>query len=106
MFLLVTTPSRRTSSGSRGSAMLTRFCTSTCAVSRSVPSANVTVIVVRPSAVDCEERYSIFSTPLISCSSGAATVAAAVSAFAPGYDAVTVMLGGATSGYCETGSAK
>jgi hypothetical protein len=31
-------------------------------------------------------------------------VAAAVSAFAPGYDAVTVMLGGAISGYWETGS--
>ena len=53
---------------------------------------NVTVMVVRPSAVDCEEIYSMFSTPLISCSRGAATVAETVSALAPGYDAVTVML--------------
>jgi hypothetical protein len=42
----------------RGQARLgdaTRFCTSTCAVSRSVPSWNVTVIETLPSLVHCED---------------------------------------------------
>ena len=38
---------RCTSGGSRGSACATRFCTCTCALSRSVPSAKVTVSVMR-----------------------------------------------------------
>ena len=50
----VTTPMRCTSDGSRGSACATRFCTCTCALSRSVPSANVTVSV-HP-AVGCRLR--------------------------------------------------
>ena len=54
-FLRTVTPSRRTSSGSRGSATATRFCTSTCALSRSVPSLKVTVIVSLPSPVDCDD---------------------------------------------------
>src|SRR6516164_7577268 len=45
----------------------------------------------------------MFSTPLISCSSGVATVRATVSADAPGYDAVTFTVGGTISGYCATG---
>ena len=44
------------------------------------------------------------STPLISCSIGAATVSASVSADAPGYMAVTAIVGGAMSGYCDSGS--
>ena len=64
--------------------MATRFCTSTWALSRSVPSAKVTVSDIDPSAVACEVMYSMFSTPLTSCSITAATVAATVSAFAPG----------------------
>src|SRR6516225_9608585 len=43
------------------------------------------------------------STPLISCSSGVATVWATVSADAPGYDAVTRTVGGTISGYWATG---
>jgi hypothetical protein len=39
------------------------------------------------------------STPLISCSIGAATVSATVSAEAPGYCAATVTVGGTMSGY-------
>jgi hypothetical protein len=46
----------------------------------------------------------MFSTPLISCSSGVATVAATVLASAPGYWARTTILGGAISGYWATGS--
>ncbi len=46
----------------------------------------------------------MFSTPLIDCSSGAATVSPSTSADAPGYDAVTAIVGGAISGYCATGS--
>jgi hypothetical protein len=48
LFLRVTTPLRCTSSGSRGCAIATRFCTSTCALSRSVPSLKVTVMVRLP----------------------------------------------------------
>ena len=42
-FFFVLTPSRLTSSGSRGSAVWTRFCTWTWAMSRSTPCSNVTV---------------------------------------------------------------
>ncbi len=53
--LRVVTPSRRTSSGSFGSATATRFWTSTCALSRSVPSLKVMVIETLPSPVDCDD---------------------------------------------------
>src|SRR5262249_2237950 len=43
-------------------------------------------------------------TPLICCSIGATTVSATVSALAPGYWPETLMVGGAISGYCATGS--
>src|SRR5690554_1537930 len=43
------------------------------------------------------------STPLISFSSGAATVLERTWAFAPGYKATTSTVGGATSGNCDTG---
>src|ERR1700749_3272349 len=46
----------------------------------------------------------MFSTPLICCSIGVATVAATTSALAPGYCPETLMIGGAISGYCATGS--
>ncbi len=49
--LTVVTPRRRTSSGRRGSACDTRFCTSCCALSGSVPSLKVTVSVITPSVV-------------------------------------------------------
>ena len=52
----VDTPSRRTSSGSRGSAWFTRFWTCTCAISMSVPRAKVTVSCITPSAVAEEDR--------------------------------------------------
>ena len=44
------------------------------------------------------------STPLISCSMGAATVSDTVCADAPGYCVVTTTVGGTTCGYSETGS--
>ncbi len=49
------TPVFCTMSGSRGSAMLTRFCTCTCAVSGSVPIWKKTVSVICPvdELVDC-----------------------------------------------------
>ena len=46
----------------------------------------------------------MFSTPLISCSSGVATVSLTPSADAPADAARTSMVGGAISGYCATGS--
>src|SRR5579862_9151755 len=48
----------------------------------------------------------MFSTPLICCSIGVTTVEATTSALAPGYWPVTVMVGGAISGYCAIGSRK
>ena len=47
--LRVVTPSARTSSGSRGNAPSTRFCTSTWAVFGSVPTLNVTASRIWPS---------------------------------------------------------
>ena len=82
--LFVITPSRCTTSGSFGRTCATRFCTCTCALSMSVLSANVIVRVMTPSAVACEDWYSIPSTPLIDCSSGLATVSAMTLGFAPG----------------------
>src|SRR5690606_18035462 len=46
----------------------------------------------------------MFSTPLISCSSGAATVSAITLGLAPGYCAFTTIVGGTTSGYWLMGS--
>jgi hypothetical protein len=51
---LTTMPWRRTSSGRRGSTLLSRFCTSTCARSMSVPLSKVTVIVAAPFAAEDE----------------------------------------------------
>src|SRR5690606_19783250 len=50
--------------------------------------------------------YSMFSTPLIDSSSGAATVSASTLGLAPGYWARTTTEGGTTSGYSEMGSLK
>ena len=81
---LVVTPMARTTSGSDGSAMATRFCTSTWAMLMSVPISNVTSRVYEPSLLLCDVMYSIFSTPLTCCSIGAATVSATTWALAPG----------------------
>ena len=78
------TPWRRTSSGSRGTAACTRLLTLIAARSGSEPIANVTLIISVPSPELTDCMYSMFSTPLISFSSGAATVSAMVSAVAPG----------------------
>src|SRR5271155_4048609 len=45
----------------------------------------------------------MFSTPLICCSIGVTTVEATTSALAPGYWPVTLIKGGAISGYCAIG---
>ena len=52
--LRTTMPSRCTSSGRRGWATATRFCTSTWAWSMLTPGLNTTLIDSRPSPVDCE----------------------------------------------------
>ena len=82
--LTVVTPSWRTSSGSRGNAWATRFCTCTCARSTSVPTRKVTVSVSTPSEVDCDDMYSMFSTPLICSSNGVATASESTRGLAPG----------------------
>src|SRR5581483_6321718 len=48
----------------------------------------------------------MFSTPLICSSIGVTTVEATTSALAPGYWPVTLINGGAISGYCAIGSRK
>src|SRR5690349_7767875 len=48
----------------------------------------------------------MFSTPLICSSIGATTVDATISALAPGYWPLTLMIGGAISGYCAIGRRK
>ncbi len=53
--LVTVTPMRCTSWGNRGRAWLTRFCTCTWALSISVPSLKVTVRLMVPSAVPCED---------------------------------------------------
>ena len=53
--LATVTPMLRTSAGSRGCAIATRFCTCTCAISRLVPRSNVTEIEKRPSPVEFDE---------------------------------------------------
>src|SRR5262249_2829119 len=103
-FFLVVTPWRLTSSGSLASATLTRFCTSTWAMSRLVPSSKVTSRVIWPSLVEREDMYIMFSTPLTSCSIGVATVSATTLALAPGYDAGTLTVGGVISGYWAIGN--
>src|SRR5215470_10992645 len=102
--LATVTPILRTSAGSRGWAIDTRFCTCTCAMSRLMPRSKVTEIENFPSAVEFDDKYSMFSTPLICSSIGATTVEATTSALAPGYWPVTLMIGGAISGYCAIGS--
>src|SRR5471032_2962151 len=99
----VVTPMRCTTSGKRGSAWLTRFCTSCCARSGLTPSLKVTVSVIAPSEVACDCMYSMPSTPLICSSIGVATISAMVSGLAPGYWALTTTDGGTTSGYSEIG---
>ncbi len=51
-FFMVVTPIRFTSSGSEAWAMATRFCTSTWAMFRSVPTAKVTSKSIWPSLVE------------------------------------------------------
>src|SRR5947209_17809534 len=97
-FFFVVTPWSCTCEGTRGRAWVTRFSTSTWAMFRSVPISKVTVRLYWPSFVDCEDMYIMPSTPLTCCSIGAATVLATTMAFAPGYVALTVTVGGVMLG--------
>ena len=67
-------PVRRTSSGKRGNAILTRLLTLKVAWSISVPTSKVIVIVSVPLESALELKYRRFSTPLSCSSIGAATV--------------------------------
>ena len=57
-----------------------------------------------PSLLALDVMYNMPSTPLICSSSGVITLLSTVSAFAPVYEAVTCIVGGAISGYCSIGS--
>ena len=82
--LATCTPLRRTSSGRRGVASCTRLLMLKVALSMSVPTSNVAVMVVWPLDDELLLKYSRFSTPESCSSMGAATVRAKVSADAPG----------------------
>ena len=82
--LSVVTPAALITSGKLGMARLTRFCTSTWAMSRSTPWWKVTVRLYEPSLVHWLDMYIIPSTPLMYCSMGAATASATSLALAPG----------------------
>ena len=75
---------RRTSSGRRGSACLTRLLTLSAACSTSLPISKVTSISSRPLEAEVDFMYIRSSIPLMAFSSGAATVCSRVSAEAPG----------------------
>ena len=62
------------------------------------------VSVSLPSAVDCEDMYNMCSTPVMACSSGAATVSPITLGLAPGKFARTTTVGGTTSGYSLIGN--
>ena len=84
VFLRIVIPWFCTSVGNCGMASATRFCTLTTAAFRSVPISKVTVKEYVPSLPDCDDMYSMPSTPLTCCSMGAATVSATTWALAPG----------------------
>src|SRR4051794_1486486 len=100
---LTLTPIVWTTEGRLGAAMAVRFCTSTWAMLISVPTSKVTSRVYEPSLLDCEDMYSMWSTPLTCCSIGAATVSATTWALAPGYWIDTCTPGGVICGYCAIG---
>src|SRR5690606_17735663 len=86
------------------SAFLSRFCTSTCARSGWVPGSKVTVISAMPLELLVDSKYSSPLAPLSSSSITLVTESTSTFADAPGYVAVTEICGGATLGYCATGS--
>ena len=55
VFLRMVMPWFCTAVGSSGMASVTRFCTMTRAVFRSVPTSKVTVRVYEPSLPDCDD---------------------------------------------------
>ncbi len=85
-------------------AALTRFWTSTAAMSGSRPMSKVAVIELKPSLPLVEERYFSPSAPLICCSSGVVTADSTTWALAPMYTLWTPTCGGARLGNCATGS--
>ena len=70
----------------------------------SVPLAKVMEIDADPELPAEEEKYKRPSRPVICCSRTWMTLDSSVSADAPGYTAPTLICGGATLGYCATGS--
>ena len=76
-------PDWRTSSGRLGWARATRFCTFTWLMSPLLPLAKVISIALVPSAALVEEMKSMFSTPLICCSSTLVTPCSTLTASAP-----------------------
>src|SRR5215217_4891994 len=97
-FFRVVTPVCLSTSGSSGTARLTRFWTRTWAMFRSTPCLNVTVRLYEPSLVHCDDMYIMSSTPLTCCSIGVATDSATTWALAPGYRQSTWTTGGETGG--------
>lgn len=77
------TPSRRTDSGRRGSTALSRFCTSTAAMSGLVPCLKVRLMLAQPVESLLDEVYIRPGAPFISRSMMAVTASSTTLAEAP-----------------------
>ncbi len=77
------TPVCFTSLGRRPCAALTRFCTSTAAMSMSRSTSNVTLMLLEPSLLLDDWMYFIPGTPLMASSRGVVTADSTTSELAP-----------------------
>src|SRR5665213_1631418 len=96
-------PSCFTWSGNVGSATFTLFCTSTVAISISVPISKITLMLLCPLEVLLLVIYVIPGDPLICVSIGVVVVCSTVCASAPMKLADTATVGGEILGYLAIG---
>src|SRR4029079_3821870 len=91
-------PSRTTRGGSWNRTMLTRFCTFTTLMFGSVPGSKYMRSAASPALVAEEVMKRMFWTPLMDCSNGIRTDSTRTLALAPGYEIITITVGGAMLG--------
>src|SRR6185295_17822884 len=104
MIGVIITPSRCTRIGSLFRTCSTRLETCTKAWLGSVPRLNTICMLASPALVASDVMYFIPQAPLMACSNGMITDSASDFALAPGYDALTITMGGAMEGNCDVGS--
>src|SRR5579862_9568840 len=103
---LTVMPNRLATAGNKGEAILTRFCTSSVAISISVPILKVTFMDISPLLVLLLCIYSMPGVPFTWASMGVGTVCSTVWASAPVNCPFTWTIGGVISGYWSTGKFK